>query len=168
LWWFRRRPSPVALPLALTVGLALLLGSGALHRVTLASPAVELFGVHALDASDWLYPGLPADVAIGMVTAYAFAQSVHYAVWLVYVPADDTRAEAPRSFRASLRGLRAELGSPGLAAVTGLAAVAVGLGLASPVATRHVVLSVLGFHTLLELVVIAHAVARPTSGGARP
>ena len=49
------------------------------------------------------------------VALFAFAQSVHYAMWLRLIPEDARPRRAPRPFRASYRALREDLGAIALA-----------------------------------------------------
>jgi hypothetical protein len=109
-----------------------------------------------LEASDWFAPGLRGDHAIGLTTAFAFLQSVHYAVWLFCVPQDDQRFASTRSFRASARSLVQDLGRGWASVVAVTAAVVVVLAVASAVRTRHLYLSLAMFHGYLELAMLAY------------
>lgn len=48
--------------------------------------------------------------ALRLTLMFIFAQSVHYAVWTRLVPEDDRGRDTPRTFGATLRALRADLG----------------------------------------------------------
>lgn len=157
---FRRRLRSVALPLGLVAGGALLLASGKLYGLTLQHGQTTAFGVHVLAASDWLAPGLRADYAIGLTSAFAFLQSVHYAVWLLYVPQDDQPFEATRSFRASVRGLFEDFGGHWLGVIALAVVAVVTLGLFDAVRTRHLYLSLAMFHGYLELALLSYFSAR--------
>jgi cytochrome b561 len=90
-----------------------------------------------------------------LVLAYAFAQSVHYMIWLRLVPEDDRERPSPRTFRASWQALRADLGPLVLAV-----AFACALGLAGwavhDLARAHAgYFRFAQFHVLLELCVLA-------------
>lgn len=63
----------------------------------------------------FLAPGMADPWGLRLVLLFAFAQSVHYSVWLRLIPEDDRPQATPRTFRASARALRADLGSPLLA-----------------------------------------------------
>ncbi|HVU04941.1 MAG TPA: hypothetical protein VHE30_24490 [Polyangiaceae bacterium] len=163
LWFFlfRRNRRAVAVPLALTAALAVWLCSGRLYALTLHHGQATAFGVHVLAAADWLVPTVErADLAVGLTCAFVFLQSVHYAVWLLYVPQDDQRFEATPSFRASVRGLVRDFGPAWLAAIALAAVVVLALAAASPVKTRHTYLSLATFHGYLELALFAHLFAR--------
>lgn len=76
----------------------------------------------AVLAPAWL--DAPA-LTLRLVLFFAFAQSVHYAVWLRAVPEEDRGRPTPRTFRASLEALRDEGSLPVMA---GFAALAIALG----------------------------------------
>jgi hypothetical protein len=67
--------------------------------------------------------GPVADPILGvrLVVLFAFAQSVHYAVWLRLVPEEDRERPGLRPLASSVRALRADLGTPLLAAFAALA-----------------------------------------------
>ena len=163
LYLFRTRRRIVVLPLAIVALGTVLLASGKLYGLTLHHGQAAAFGVHVLAASDWLVPGLRADHAIGLTSAFAFLQSVHYAVWLLYVPQDDCHFEATRSFRASLRALVRDFGRGWLAIIVLAAFTVVALAFFNAVKTRHTYLSIAMFHGYLELALLAYFWAR---GGA--
>jgi hypothetical protein len=143
------------LPLLLIVGGAALLASGVFARTTLFSGAPQLFGLHVLAASDGLAPGAATQYAVGLTSAYAFLQSVHYAVWLIYIPQDDTRAQGTTTFRMSAKNLLGDYGSAGLLAI-GLASLAVVAGaFLSPLGTQRLYLSLAFFHGYMELALVA-------------
>lgn len=58
----------------------------------------------------WLAPGLSEPWALRFVILFAFAQAVHYGVWLRLIPEDDRPQPTPRTFRASFRALKADMG----------------------------------------------------------
>lgn len=64
-------------------------------------------GAHAVWASRW-------------VVAFAFAQAVHYGIWLHLVRDDDRRRRTPRTFKRSYIVLRREFGGIGLSIVGAL------------------------------------------------
>jgi hypothetical protein len=116
-----------------------------------------------LDASthvESLAPALPHSWALRLVMLYAFAQSVHYGVWLRLVPEDDRQRTTPRSFRASYRALRDELG---VLPLVGFALAGVGLAIwacVDLVEARTGYLRFARFHGMLELTAIALWVSR--------
>ncbi len=50
-------------------------------------------------------------MSLRLLMLYAFAQSVHYVVWLRLLPEDDRPSPTPRSFSQTLRALRTDVGS---------------------------------------------------------
>jgi hypothetical protein len=50
-------------------------------------------------------------MSMRLLVLYAFAQSVHYVVWLRLVPEDDRERATPRSFAQSYRALSADVGA---------------------------------------------------------
>lgn len=156
VYLFRRSLRSMALPLVFVAVGTLLLASGKLYGFTVQCGQTMAFGVHVLAASDWFAPGLRADYAIGTTSAFAFLQSIHYAVLLLYVPQDDQPFEATRSFRASLRALFEDFGGPWLGVIALTVVTVVSLALIDPVRTRHVYLSLAMFHGYLELALLSY------------
>lgn len=157
---FRRRVR-LAWPLAaLIVAGAGLLASGALLRVTVHQGVVDLLGLHLFVAADWLARGLPDTWALGLTMAFAFLQSVHYAIWLIAIPQGDARLTGPTTFRMTWRGLARDLGRRGLRLGTAMAAAVLAAGIISMTRTRVLFLSLATFHAWLELALLAFFVAR--------
>jgi hypothetical protein len=154
LWpsFFRRRPRALLLLRAPIVALALLLATGVGHRITLASPGVHVFGLHALDLAAWLSPFARADLALGITSAFVFLQAVHYSIWLNVIPQAEQPGEGTLSFRQSARALTADFGRSGLVIVIVAALAVLLLATAHPVeaSTSYVALAL--FHGYLELV----------------
>ncbi len=98
--------------------------------------------------------GLEGPLALRLVLLFAFAQSVHYGVWLRMVPEDDRDRPTPRSFRASWRALVAELGPilPWLALLGSLALAS--WALFDLAAARTNYLRFASFHGFLELALL--------------
>jgi hypothetical protein len=69
----------------------------------------------------WFAGGLEGAWGLRLVLLFAFAQSVHYGIWLRLIPEEDRARETPRTFASSYRVLRADFGGWGLAAVLLLA-----------------------------------------------
>lgn len=100
----------------------------------------------------FLAPGVAAPWAMRLVLLFAFAQSVHYGVWLRLIPEDDRPQQTPRTFRASARALQADLGTPLLTAAV---VIALGISLWSFFdlsAARESYLRMALFHGYLELI----------------
>jgi hypothetical protein len=163
--WFRRGGRLGWLPVAMVLVGAGLLASGALLGVTLHHGALSVAGLHLFAAADWLGPGLSDGAAIALATSFAFLQSVHYAIWLVGVPAGDRPGEGGRSWRAAGRELVRDFTAPGVAIVVALALLVAAAGIAHAAPTRRLFLSLATFHGWLELAAIAYLFAR---GPARP
>lgn len=169
LWlaWARASAREIVTSTALVGACALAIVAGAFDPILAASgawtaPAAGL-DLDSLAAS--LAPGLGATTAVRVVLLFAFAQALHYAVWLVLLPAAARADRPPRSLVASLR---ADLGTAGLTAAL-LASLAVPLaGLIDAAGTRAVYLSLVLFHGWLEVALIARwAVAREAAPWAR-
>lgn len=57
-----------------------------------------------------LAPGLAEPWALRLVLLFAFAQAVHYGIWLRLIPEEDRPQPSPRTFAASYRALEADFG----------------------------------------------------------
>lgn len=87
---------------------------------------------------------------------YAYAQAVHYAIWVRLIPGERAPTGVPVSFRRALGGLRAALGKPAFAVCLVVALALPAAGLAFPAESRRLYLDLAGFHAWLELAVGAH------------
>jgi hypothetical protein len=153
LWWcWRPRSGGRQLTvLLLFLGASLLLMAGWLEpwaRGLAWQPEGLGPGYHL----SFLAPGMAEPWALRLVLLFAFAQSVHYGVWLRLIPEDDRPQATPRTFQASARALLADLGLPVLA---GAVLVAAGIALWSVLdlaAARESYLRMALFHGYLELV----------------
>jgi hypothetical protein len=154
--FFRRRPKLVGLLVALIVGAAALLASGAFFRASLASSGVRAFGLHALGIATQLSPVDRADYALGLTSAFVFLQAIHYAVWLSVIPQGSLPGQGTLTFRRSVSGVTREFGLLGSALVV-LAAVAVVVAACfnAPRAAATY-LSLAMFHGYLELVLVLY------------
>lgn len=101
-----------------------------------------------------LAPGLEPTLAVRLVALFAFAQAVHYVVWLRLVPQRLVPRAAPPTVRRSLAGARADLGRAGLAVAVALTLLVPLLALADAPETRRIYLTLALFHGWLELAVI--------------
>jgi hypothetical protein len=144
---------------AVLVG-AVVLTSGRLLGWTVAHGWLSVAGLHLLAAADWLAPGLPDSIALGLTTAFAFLQAVHYLIWLVAIPAADRPGDGGRSWRAAWRDLVRDLRPGGVTVVAALTVAVAAAGLLAAAPTRRLFLSIASFHAWLELAVLAHALAR--------
>ena len=107
-----------------------------------------------------LAPGLPAELATRVVLLFAFAQSIHYAVWLRLVPEEDRGRPTPRTFVATWRALRADLGWPLLAFAVLTALVVAVWAVVDLSAARTGYLRMALFHGHLELVAVTLLLTR--------
>jgi hypothetical protein len=98
--------------------------------------------------------------ALGLTTAFAFLQSVHYAIWLVAVPQEDARVEGTSTFRMAWRGLARDLGGGALTFGVLLALVVLLGGVLALARTRVLLLSLASFHAWGELALLAFFLAR--------
>jgi len=155
LWLFRSRMRAELLPLSLVAGAALLLVSGALVPTTIHFGVWSAFGTNLLAASDWLAPGVPGALGVGLASSFIFLQSVHYLVWLVLVPADDRPGGGSVSFRRSFREITRDLGGPVALVFVALWALVGGFGAAAPLATKNAYLALASFHVWLEIAVLS-------------
>jgi hypothetical protein len=85
-----------------------LIASGALDASFFRVTPPRGFDVDTLSLQ--LSPSQDGTWAMRFALLYAFGQGVHYVVWLRLVP-EEARGSGPRSYRQSLRALRADLGS---------------------------------------------------------
>lgn len=148
---------------------AFLLGGGALLGGAAdgwIGPAVgPSLGYHAAT----LAPGLDPVVATRWVVLFAFAQAVHYGIWLRVMPEVGRDRPAPRSWGASVAALRRDLGEPVLAGFVLLTLAIAVWGLVDLVHARAGYLRLALFHGPLELaVLVVCAIEGPTAlrGGA--
>jgi hypothetical protein len=160
---FRKRRAPFVLPLAL-LALALgLLVSGVTVPAVLRWRTFDAFGTNLYLVSDWLAPEVGAPLAAGITLAYVFLQSVHYMVWLVWIPDEATRAEGTTTFRMTGRGLVRDFTPLGLAAILAAAGAVLVFSLFDVHGTRVAYLSLATFHGYLELAALAYLAPRLVS-----
>jgi hypothetical protein len=153
---FRRRRALFTVPLALlALALGLLL-SGATIPAVLAWRTFDVFGMNLYLVSDWLAPRVGDPLAQGVTLAYVFLQSIHYMVWLVWIPDEATRAEGTTTFRMTGRGLVRDFTPVGLAAILAAAAAVIVFAFVNVHGTRIAYLSLATFHGYLELAALAY------------
>jgi hypothetical protein len=154
LWWAwsertRRYHWPVLAAFAVA---AAVVGSGAVDTLVprwgSSSPHA---GLNLATFVSELAPSAGGVLGLRLVLAFAFAQSVHYGVWLRLIPEEDRPRPGIRSFASSFRALRRDVGLP-LLVVTGCALASVAAwALVDVRVARHAYLRVAGFHAYLEL-----------------
>ena len=118
-------------------------------------PAADasFFGVSIAEQARVLSPIARSPLASRFVLFFAFAQTVHYAVWLRLVPEDDRPRAGVRSFASTARALRSDLGVPVLFAFVALAALFVVWAFVSLHAARLGYLQLAVTHGYLEIAV---------------
>lgn len=167
LAWRRRRTWKHALPLgAFALGCAAILG-GALDPIVAGLDGWGALpgGVAAAGrTSAWyhlasLAPGLTEPWGPRLVLLFAFAQSVHYTIWIRLVPEEDRARETPRTFAASLRAWRDDSGTFVVAAALLLTVLVAGWALVDLGAARDGYLRGVISHGYLELAAIAWVLA---------
>jgi hypothetical protein len=148
--WSRRRSSAFVAGTFVVVACAIAAGLLDRARAPLAEEnLLDVGGAGQLFAT--LSPFEDPILSLRAVLLFAFAQSIHYAVWLRLVPEVDRPRPGLRSFASSVRALREDLGVPlVLVAVTTCVAVA-GWGCFSLANARDGYLRLAMFHGPLEL-----------------
>jgi hypothetical protein len=103
--------------------------------------------------------GFAAPASTRATAMFAFAQAVHYVVWLRLMPNAQSRARAATTFRADVASLRRDFGAGGVAAIAIVAVTVPALAcLHGAALVSEVYLSLAVFHGWLELAVIGHLV----------
>ncbi len=157
LWllWAPRKGIVWFLPVLAYVGVwaFVLLGGldfmAARESLDVAWPGLS-YGTHA-----WtLAPSLAEPWALRLVLVFAFAQSIHYWVWLRLVPEEDRGRSTTRSFRASWRALYRDLGPWILLAAAGSAIVVAVWACTDVAHARAGYLRMAIFHGQIELVAL--------------
>lgn len=171
LWWYWRPRSHWSARLipVLFVGVVTALSAGWVAPQTETwtwFPGQVDFAAHA----EALAPGLSLQWAGRLVLLFAFAQAVHYGIWLRLIPEDDRPGETPRTFGATYRALESDVGR---AVLWGTFMVASGVAVWAVLdlaAARIGYLRMALFHGYLELIAAAllfiegrRAVAAPSS-----
>jgi len=159
LWaWRPKRASTLHyVPIALFVLASVAIMLGAIDPIVERLHALDPFvGRTGIEWSLALYaPGVIAPYGARLVLLFAFAQSVHYAVWLRLVPEDDRERETPRTWSATLAALRHDVGLPialVIFAITATLAVWASMDLFS---ARLGYLRLVLFHGYLEMAALA-------------
>lgn len=140
----------------------MLLASGLLEPLShLGASLNPASGIDLDLLAEALAPGLPQTLAMRVLLIYAFAQAVHYTIWLRLIPGSEPfeAQRAPTTFRRNARRLRADFGRLGVLAVIGISLFVPIAGCVNALATRDVYFSIVVFHGWLELAVLAHLLA---------
>lgn len=161
------RAAHVVPVIALYALAAVLILAGALDAPMLAGYATPAAGLDA-DGLVWsLAPGLEPLLALRLVTLFAFAQAIHYVVWLRLIPQGLAEREAPSTLQRAARDLGRDFGRVGLAAVVLLSVALPALALATTATdARRLYLLMVLFHGWLELALIGCFLVRWRAGAA--
>lgn len=157
--FFRRRRA-AAVPATILAGALLLILRGFTLPYFFRFGHHDAFRSQIFDAVDQLAPLLPFRLGVSVVLSYVFLQSVHYMVWLSWVPESAIRTQGTLTFRMTARGLRRDFGASGLAVIASAGLVVLGAAFFDAPGARAAYLSLSGFHGYLELAVLAFLAAR--------
>ncbi len=165
LWWFWRPRTgwmAGAMPVLFLLGtLAILFGW--------LTPMTAFAGLApaSLPVSGYLETmsaGLAEPWAMRLVLLFAFAQAVHYGVWLRLIPEDDRAQPTPRPFAATLRMLQQDMGAVVLWVAVLLSAALAVWAVMDLAEARAGYLRLALFHGYLELAACAILfIQRPTT-----
>lgn len=108
-------------------------------------------------------PSVDARHAERWLVFFAFAQSIHYAVWLRLIPEVDREIEGTYSFRQSAQKLARDVPRGVLAFAACGAVFFMTWGAVRPIAAREAYLTVGTFHAYLELAMFAFRPRAPTT-----
>ncbi len=105
-------------------------------------------------------------MGLRLVLLYAFAQSVHYWMWLRMVPDEDRERVSPRTFRRSWVKLENDMGKVVLWGAVATAVFLAGWAVFDLARARYEYLHFARFHGVLELSTVALLLVegRPRSG----
>ncbi|MFO0548957.1 MAG: hypothetical protein U0271_11260 [Polyangiaceae bacterium] len=150
--WATRR-SLVALPMVVLTALVVTFVAGGFDSVLAKAPSwLPPIGQSMRSHAASLAPGFGGAWPLRLVGLFAFAQAVHYGIWLRLVPEDDRPRRAPRSFSSSWVALRQDLGLPLLLTAVALAIIFAGWAVVDLIGARSGYLRFAVFHGQLEVV----------------
>ncbi len=150
------RSALLALALVGAGSVALLFGGSTYLPFTheLLGNRLAPFGDAFAPASDWFaLPSVGPGIGLGILTSFAFLQSVHYLLWLHVIPGQEVPGNRTRSFAQSLRSLVSDFGLPGLVVIAGLTALTVSGIFVAPESARTAYTSLSTFHGYVELAI---------------
>jgi hypothetical protein len=156
LWLWRPRARKLhALPLTLFALASAAVLWGALDAAWALRSSWAPRDLDAAERLAVLAPGFSDALGARLVLLFAFAQSVHYAVWLRLVPDEARQRPTTRTFAATLRALRADFGGPGLLLCALVALGIAGWAAFDLAAANDGYLRLAVFHGHLELMALA-------------
>lgn len=167
LWWVLGRDARLARARALVFG-AFALGAGVILAGGLDaafSPHAQALGLSFEPLLAALAPGIEGPLAVRLVLLFAFAQAVHYTVWLRVIPQSPRyrTPETPPSLARTSSALRLEWGRVGLACALAACCALPLLATLSPTKARDTYLSLAAFHGWLELAALVFLAAAARS-----
>lgn len=120
LWLFRSETSKRAIALLAVAYVAVIavFMAGTFDAALVGhalSSDIGHFGM--VEMADTLAPGFDAEVGLRLVAVYAFAQAVHYVVWLRLIPQRLDARTAPPTIKRSVQRLRFDFGRIGFALI---------------------------------------------------
>jgi hypothetical protein len=138
---------PLALVLGLTVALVAMAASLPAEKPLAAIAAIAL-------------PPFPSPLGAAIIRASIYLQSVHYAIWLLWIPHARTPREALPTFRMAARAWIHEIGGGVLFVAAGVMAVLCAVAAFAPRAAAEGYVFLAGAHGYLELVAAAFLAGR--------
>lgn len=166
---FRRGQRAASLLPVAILGLGLvLLGSGAALPWTERAGGFVALGVNLHRQAHSLAPLPGLRAALIGAQVYALLSSVHYAVWLGWIPQEELRTEGSLSFRMSVRALVKDFGPRGLAAIVLLASIVILGSLVSLPRIHYLYVSISNCHAYLELAMLLHLWPSPLASRSTP
>ncbi len=175
LWWiWRRRVGKLhMIPLVLLVAATCFLLSPVALDVAQALGGLGRFSTEMGPKAQLWRLAADIDPAWGMrlVLLFCFSQSIHYGLWLHLLPDEDRDRATPLTFRATVEGLRVDLGDVGLV-VAALLSIGVAVwALIDLVGANAGYFRMAQFHAHLEVMAIAlfvleNCVVSPSGKGA--
>lgn len=168
LWWaWRPRGRKLHwVPLTLFVVATAAVLLGATEAVTAGTQLMD-FAPEQLGSQvqvPWLAWGVTGPLALRLTLLFAFAQSVHYGVWLRLVPEEGRGRETTRTFGATVRALVRDLGWPVLLVFAVIIFGLAGWAAFDVVGARHGYLRFAMFHGHMELVAVTVLFVERTAG----
>jgi hypothetical protein len=164
VWLYRRRSLGALLPVALAVGGAVLLASGATLGWTLRANALSAWSLDLWQIARAFAPHAPAAAAMAGLLVFVFLQAIHYAAWLIWIPQEELPCGGTFTFRMTGRALLRDFGAPGLALIAGLSAI---LAAAATLDLRQAVsvyMALAAFHAYLELAMVGYLIGHGRIG----
>ncbi len=159
LWWiWRRRNGRLHwIPLALLALATCFLLSPFAVEVAQALGGLGWFSAEMGPQAQLWRLAADLDPAWGMrlVLLFCFSQSVHYALWLHLLPDEDRDRATPLTFRATVEGLRVDLGDAGLAVAALLSVGITAWAVFDLVEANEGYFRMAQFHAHLEVMAIA-------------